>query len=127
MDSLIEEFKPSASAQFICDKTQKFFPVRNYNRAIKPPTGYFGDKFNILPESIEELFMHITSTADAAAKPTEQHIELGQMAVRGLLNISNTKEANKKRISEAVAQDAKMKIIDSKCAELVDKLKGSGK
>ncbi len=63
MDSVIEEVKPPAFAQFICDKTQEFFPERNYNRAIKPPTGYFGDKFNILPESIKELFLHLTSAA----------------------------------------------------------------
>ena len=49
------------------------------------------------------------------------------MAVKGLLNLSNTKEGNKNRISEAVAQDVKMKIIDSKCAEVLDKLEGSGK
>jgi len=83
-------------------------------------------EFNILPESIKELFLHITITADAAAKPTEQHIELEQMAVKGLLNLSNTKEANKNHISEALVQDAKIKIIDSKCAELLDKLKDSG-
>jgi len=127
MDSVIEEVKPPAFAQLILDKTQEFFPVRNYNRAIKPPTGYFSDKFDILPESIKKLFLHVTSAADAAAKPTEQHIKLEQKAVKGLLNISNTKEANKNRISEAVAQDAKMKIIDSKCAEVLDKLEGSGK
>ena len=127
MDSVIEEVKRPAFAQFILDKTQGFFPERNYNRAIKPPTGYFGDKFSILPESIKELFLRVTSAADAAAKLTEQHIELEQKAVKGLLNISNTKEANKNRISETVAQDAKMKIIDSKCAEVLDKLEGSGK
>jgi hypothetical protein len=54
MDSVIEEVKPPAFAQFICHKIQEFFPVRNYNRAIKPSTGYFGDKFNILPESIKK-------------------------------------------------------------------------
>jgi hypothetical protein len=124
MDSVIEDVKPPAFAQFICGKIQEFFPVRNYNRAIKPPTGYFGDKFNILPESIKKLFLHITSAADAAAKPTEQHIELEQMAVNGLFNVSNTKEANKNRISEAVAQHTKMKIINSKCAEALDNLEG---
>ena len=126
MDSLIE-VKPPAFLRFIFDKTQEFFPERNYNRAIKPPTGYFGDKFNILPESIEELFLHITSAADAAAKLMEQHIELEQTTVKGSLNISNTKEANKNHINEAVAQDDKMKIIDSKCAEVFGKLEGSGK
>ena len=48
------------------------------------------------------------------------------MTVKGLLNLSNTKEANKNHISEALVQDAKIKIIDSKCAELLDKLKDSG-
>jgi hypothetical protein len=91
-----------AAVTFICDKTQEFFPVRNYNRAIKPSTGYFGDKFNILPESIKELFLHITSAADAAANPTEKKIELEQMAVKGLLNLSSTKEANKNRIRKKI-------------------------
>jgi len=127
MDSVIEEVKPPAFAQLILDRTQELFPERNYNRAIKSPTGYFGDKFNILPESIKKLFLRITSAADTAAKSTQQHIELEQTKVKGLLNISNTKEANKNRISEAVAQDSKMKIIDSKRAEVLDKLEDSGK
>jgi hypothetical protein len=71
MDSLIEEVKPPAFAQFITYKLQEFFPGRDYNRAIKPITGYFGDKFDVLPESIKELFMHVTSAADAAAKSAE--------------------------------------------------------
>ena len=29
MDSVIEEVKPPAFAQFICDKTQEFFPERS--------------------------------------------------------------------------------------------------
>jgi hypothetical protein len=37
--------------------------------------------------------------------------ELEQMAVNGLLNLSNTKEANKNPSSETVAQGAKMKIL----------------
>jgi hypothetical protein len=63
----------TAFAQFIVDKMQEFFPERNYNRAIKPMTEYFGDKFDILPESIREHFLHATSAADEAAKMTEQH------------------------------------------------------
>ena len=68
MDSVIVDVKPPAFAQFICDKIQEFFPVRNYNRAIKPPTGYFGDKINILPESIRKLFLHITNAAYVGSK-----------------------------------------------------------
>jgi hypothetical protein len=45
----------------------------------------------------------------------------------GLLNLSNTKEGNKNRISDAVGQDAKMKIINSKCAEVLDKLEDGSK
>ena len=56
--------------------SQEFFPQRNYNRAIKPLTEYFADKFDILPESTKKFFLHVASAADAAAKPTEQHIEL---------------------------------------------------
>ena len=125
MDSVIEDVKPPALAQFITDKLQEFFPVRNYNRAIKPLTGYFGDKFDILPESIKELFMHVTSAADAAAMPTEQHIELTQMTVKGVLDVSDTKEANKGRISDSVAQNGEIKKIALKCAEVLDQLRGS--
>jgi hypothetical protein len=125
MDSVIEDVKPPAFAQFITDKLQEFFPVRDYNRAIKPLTGYFGDKFDILPESIKELFMHVTSAVDAAAKPTEQHIELAQMAVKGVLDILDTKEANKGRITNSVAQNGEMKKIALKCAEVLNQLRGS--
>ena len=125
MDSVVEDVKPPAFAQFIPDKLQEFFPVRDYNRAIKPLTGYFADKFDILPESIKDLFMHITSAADAAAKPTEQHIELEQMAVKGVLDISDTKEANNRRVGDSVAKDANMKKIGLKCAEMLDQLRGS--
>ena len=47
------------------------------------------------------------------------------MAVKGVLDVLDTKEANKKRISDAVAQNAEMKKIASKCAEVLDQLRGS--
>ncbi|MGC2681976.1 MAG: hypothetical protein WA323_08910, partial [Candidatus Nitrosopolaris sp.] len=126
IDSVIEDVKPPAFAHFILDKLQEFFPERNYNRAIKPPTEYFGDKFDILPESTKELLSYVTSVADAAAKPTNEDIELEQEVVKGLLNISDRKEQNKKRISNAVAQDAEMKKLDSKLLEVYEQLTGSG-
>ncbi|MGC1930599.1 MAG: hypothetical protein WA667_16645 [Candidatus Nitrosopolaris sp.] len=126
IDSVIEDVKPPAFAHFILDKLQEFFPERNYNRAIKPPTEYFGDKFDILPESTKELLSYVTSVADAAAKPTNEDIELEQEVVKGLLNISDRKEQNKKRISNAVARDAEMKKLDSKLLEVYEQLTGSG-
>jgi hypothetical protein len=124
MDSVIGDVKPPAFAQFITDKLQEFFPVRDYNRAIKLLTEYFGDKFDILPESIKALFLHVISAADAAAKPTEQDIKLAQMAVNGLLDVSDTKKANKRRISDSVAQNPEMKRIALKCREVLDQMKG---
>jgi hypothetical protein len=115
MDSVIGDVKPPTFAQFITDKMQEFFRVRDYNRAIKPLAGYFGERFDILPESIKELFQHVTSAADAAAKPTEQNIELKQKTVKDLLNVSDTKEANKRRITDSVAQNPEMKKIALKC------------
>jgi len=124
MDSVIEDVKPPAFAHFIIDKLQKFFPVRDYNRAIKLLTEYLGDKFDILPESIKALFLHVISAADAAAKPTEQDIKLAQMAVSGLLDVSDAKEANKRRITDSVAQNPEMKRIALKCREVLDQMKG---
>jgi hypothetical protein len=125
MDSVIEDVKPPAFAQFITDKLQEFFPVRDYNRAIKLLTGYFGDKSDILPESIKAFFLHVICAADAAAKTTEQHIKLEQMAVKGLLDVSDTKEANKRRISDSVVQNPEMKRIAFKCREMLEQMKGS--
>ena len=68
IDSVIEEVKPPTFAQFKFDKLQEFFPVRNYNRTIKPPTEYFADKFDILPESTKKFFLHVTRVADAASE-----------------------------------------------------------
>jgi len=123
MDSVIEDVKPPAFAKFIIDKLLEFFPVRDYNRAVKPLTGYFGE-FDILPESIKAFFLHVISAADAAAKPTEQDIKLAQMAVRGLLDVSDTKEANKRRITDSVAQNLEIKRIALKCREVLDQMKG---
>lgn len=67
MDSVTVDVKPSAFAQFITDKLQEFFPIRDYNRAIKLLTEYFGDKFDILPESIKALFLYVISAADGTA------------------------------------------------------------
>src|SRR5262249_47825631 len=40
MDSVIEEVKPPAFAQFILDKTQEFFPERNYNKELSSFRAY---------------------------------------------------------------------------------------
>ncbi len=45
------------------------------------------------------------------------------MAVKGLLDVSDTKEANKRRISDSVAQNHEMKKIALKCAEVLDQMK----
>jgi hypothetical protein len=66
----------------------------------------------------------VISAADAAAKPTEQDIKLEQMTVNGLLDVSDTKKANKRRISDSVAQNPEMKRIALKCREVLDQMKG---
>ena len=47
------------------------------------------------------------------------------MEVKGVLDISDTKEANNRRIGDSVAQDANMKKIALKCAEMLDQMRGS--
>ena len=46
------------------------------------------------------------------------------MAVRGLLDVSDTKEANKRLITDSVAQNPEMKKIALKCREVLDQMKG---
>jgi hypothetical protein len=126
IDSVIEAVKAPAFAQFILEELQEFFPERNYNRIIKPLIEYFGDKFDILPEGTKKLLSYVTSVADTAAKPIKEDIESEQEVVTGLLNVSDRKEENKKRISKAVAQDTEMKKLDSKLVQVYEQLTGSG-
>jgi len=53
LDSIIKVVRANLLSNFILDRLHEFFPKRNYNRAIKLPTEYFGDKFHLLPENIQ--------------------------------------------------------------------------
>ena len=75
LDSIIKVVRANLFSDFILEKLQELFPERNYNRAIKWPTEYFGDKSHILPKNIQELFLYCTEIANTAVKPTEETIE----------------------------------------------------
>lgn len=114
IDSVIKVVRASKFAQFILDKLQEFFPDRNYNRAIKPLTEYYAEKFHILPESTKELLLHIKKVADMAAKPTEDEIESELGQIDGMLYLPDEKAEIEKRISRAVSTNSDMKSLDEK-------------
>jgi hypothetical protein len=114
IDSVIKVVRASKFAQFILDMLQEFFPDRNYNRAIKPLTEYYAEKFHILPESTKKLLLYIKKVADMAAKPTEDEIESELEQIDGMLYLPEEEAEIEKRISEAVSANFDMKILDGK-------------
>lgn len=133
LDSVIKVVRANLFSEFVLDKLQEFFPERNYNRAIKLPTEYFGDKFHILPENIKELFRSCTKVADKAVKLTEDEIkeELTNWApsdeeiergIPRLLKINDEDALIEMRTSKAVADNSEMQALDRKAGELLGSL-----
>jgi 5S rRNA maturation endonuclease (ribonuclease M5) len=116
----IDSVKVVRASKFaILDKLQEFFPDRNYNRAIKPLTEYYGTKFRILPESTKKLLLYIKKVADMAAKPTEDEIESELEQIDGMLYLPDEKAEIEKRISEVVSANPDMKSLDEKISKFM--------
>jgi 5S rRNA maturation endonuclease (ribonuclease M5) len=119
IDSVIKVVRASKFAQFILDKLQEFFPDRNYNRAIKPLTEYYAEKFHILPDSTQKLLLYIKKIAEMAAKPTQDEIESELEQIDGMLYLPDEEAEIEKRISEAVSANSDMKILDEKISKFM--------
>jgi hypothetical protein len=119
IDSVIKVVRASKFAQFILDKLQEFFPDRNYNRAIKPLTEYYAEKFQILPESTKKLLLYIKKVADMATKPIEDEMESELEQIDGMLYLPDEKAEIEKRISRAVSTNSDMKSLDEKISRFM--------
>lgn len=133
LDSIIKVVRANLFSDFILEKLQELFPERNYNRAIKWPTEYFGDKFHILPKNIQELFLYCTEIANTAVKPTEETIEIElknwtptdeeiERGIPRLLKIHDENALIEMRTSKAVADNPEMQALGKKAGELLNSL-----
>ena len=84
IDRVIKEVGPAKFSDYILDMLQVISPESNVNRSIKRMNEYFGEKFNVLPPDIQELFVRTVTLAEAAAESTKDTIE-EQNNVRGFL------------------------------------------
>jgi hypothetical protein len=97
---------------YIMDMLQICFPERNYNRANKKLTEYFGPKFVILPPSWKKIFMHAANIAEGAVEGTENDIQEEQEKINGFLNVPEKGEEDIKRLAEALVKDPDAKLLD---------------
>jgi hypothetical protein len=125
LESVIKVVRANAFAQFIVDTLNENFPVLNYNRAVDKPTEYFTNKFYILPQKVQKLFLHITDKADKTIEPTDEAIEAELEAVDtnevgGLLDIEVEEKENERLRIQAIDEDPDMQAIDDQCGKLLD-------
>ena len=108
-----------AFANYILDMLEISFPKRNFNRAIKLPTKYFSERFNMLPNDIKKLLIHIVIVADAAAERVENKITQEQENVQGFpYTVSEKKQMNQERIARALVRDSDMKLLNSQIKKI---------
>lgn len=135
LDSVLKVVKANMFSEFIVHKLQEFFPERKYiDRAITLPKEYFGEKFNILPENIRELFLRAARIADRAAKPTEDEIrkelenwppteeEVTKKGIPTLLVIPTEKMVNEMLITKTVEKDPDMQEFEEEAKDMLDTL-----
>ena len=126
IDSVIEELSViygdgkggEMFGNYIMDMLHICFPERNYNRANKRLTEYFGPKFAILPVATQRLFRHAVNIADAGVEDIENDIEREQENVNGFLNVSNKKKEDIVRLAITLKKDYDMKSLNSQIKKM---------
>src|SRR5215472_590339 len=119
IDSVLKKVGGCAFARWIISELEERFPNRDYNRAIKKLTDYTSEKFETLPDSMKRVIRHIFNVADAAAESEEKKIESEQESTEGFIDIVNKKKENVKRLSDVVARDYDIQIVNSKMEGLL--------
>jgi uncharacterized protein YydD (DUF2326 family) len=101
-------------------------PTRDYNRATNLSIEFY-DKavIDILPTPVRKLLEHIQITSNAAAAETKNKIHSELARVKGFLEVQNKKTEIKTRLAQALLENENMKVITTKCDELMQsELKG---
>jgi hypothetical protein len=108
---------------FIMDKLNERYPIRDYNRAMEPPSKDPDmDEIDIYPNPIRKLIQRIRGSRDDAVADIEARIESDQQKVKGFLTISEQKKKNKDRVMKAIAENEDFKKLEGLVAELCQSL-----
>jgi hypothetical protein len=126
IDAILAKVGAERFFEFIMHTLKQLSPTRDYNRATNLSIEFY-DKavIDILPTPVRKLLEHIQITSDAAAAETKNKIHSELAKVKGFLEVQNKKKEIKTRLAQSLVENEKMKIISTKCEELMQsELKG---
>ena len=105
--------------EFIMNKLQELYPIRNYNRAIELPTKDTDvDETDLYPNAIRKLILHVRKVVDNAVRETEEKITAEQENVHGFLEVDKKKQENKLLAIKTVVENEDVKKIEAHAVEL---------
>ena len=120
IDAILAKVGAERFFEFIMHKLKEISPARNYNRAIDLSTQFYNkDNISILPDPVKRLFERIQAVSDEATAKIKKDIESKLEKVEGFIEVQNKKKEIHTQLREALAQNNYMKIIISKCEELM--------
>ena len=126
IDAILAKVGAERFFEFILHNLKQISPTRDYNRATNLSTKFYDkDTIDILPTPVRKLLDHIQITSDAAAAETKNKIHSELARVKGFLEVQNKKKEIKTRLAQSLVEDENMKVIITKCEELIkSELKG---
>jgi hypothetical protein len=109
--------------EFIMDKLQELYPIRNYNRAIKLPSKDLeDDETDLYPNDIKRFILHIREVVEEVVQEPEKKIESEQKKVKGFLEVEVQKKKNKEIVMKIIAGNDEIKKIESSATKLCKSL-----
>jgi hypothetical protein len=105
--------------KFIMFTLKKYYPKRNYNRAIERPSKDPDmDETDLYPPAVRSLILHVRDIRDGAVETTEKQIVVDQQNIEGFLEVAEQRKKNKDLVRQVVADNEDIKKIELEVAKL---------
>jgi hypothetical protein len=104
--------------EFIMFKLKQLYPKRNYNRAVSLPERYSKEKYDLLPQATRKFIRYIMDLAEDSTKQTVAAIITEQRNADGFIDIQQQKKKNMQRLTKALFEYDRMKMLDDKISEI---------
>jgi hypothetical protein len=118
IDAILAKVGGERFFEFIMYKLKEISPNRDYNRAITISTELFNkDNFDLLPESIKKFLTVIQNITDKATSEVKETIETELSDIEGFIEVPEKEKEIADRLTEAISEDEKMKVISSECED----------
>lgn len=120
IDAILAKVGGERFFKFVMHKLKQISPIRDYNRAIHLSTEFYNkENVSILPDPVKRLLEHVQTVSDGATAKTKKDIESKLEKVEGFLEVQDKKKEINAQLTEALAENKDMKVIISKCEELM--------